>query len=211
MKELAQLIENVKFKLEYIYIIGFDSFGHRIKACVCYVPEYQVSDGKDVEIITRYAYVKSDNNVIFLQETVMENRFEIIFNPPLLLFYGVKEQYINKLENLEKEKSAYILGKKVSTLRKQYTYNPLLDKKEKYPWWYTLDHLDKEYELNGIALDEDELPPQDRPKLKKVYAAPLREIKKQKHKPMSVKIDSENIDELLLIDANDAEQRKYQQ
>lgn len=211
-KTNMELAEEVKLTLDYIYIIGFDSFGHRIKACKAEVPTRFISDGEERIRTENYAFVKNNDCVIFLKECLEPTKYEIIYNPPVILIYGVRDWFLSRVDELIEEKANYILGKKLSELRKEYTYNPFFEEKKGYPWWYTLDHLDKEYQEKGIFLMENETPPHERPlfkKKKKKIRKSAKTIVEEVQKSMREEQEKKFRDEMLIMMHNDEIQRKY--
>lgn len=202
--DLLELAKKVKFKLEYIYIVGFDSFGHRIKACVCYIP----TGTGNGNVSNRYAYVKSGDKMLFLQETYFDNKFEFTYSVPLVMWFGFKEQYIKKLEDLEEVLAESVLGKKVEELRKQYTYNPFLDNNDSKPWYYTLKDLDDEYEKTGKQFMENELLPEDRPVLEQVFANKKKAIGFKASMTMTKRYEKAHDDPMLIIEAVDRMHKK---
>ena len=202
--DLVELAKRVKFKLEYIYIAGFDSFGHRIKACVCYIP----TDKGNGNNFNRYAYVKSGENMLLLKETYIDNKFELTYSVPLVMWFAFDQKYIKKLENLEEVLAESLLGKKVEELRKTYTYNPFLADTDGLPWYYTIKDLDDEYEKTGVKFQKNETLPEDRPYLEKVYANKKKAIGFKHSMTMAQRFEKANEDVLLTIESVDSRNKK---
>lgn len=209
-KEFAK---DVKLELDYIYLIGFSQDGHRIKGCKAEVPRLFTSDGEKRVVYEKYAFIRSGEDLIFLKESYRTNRYEIIFNPPVLLLYAINTWHLQRVDEITEERANLILGKKINELRAEYSYNPILEPKKGYPWWATLEDLDKEFEERGIAVLEGQDSPYDRPMLvrsKKVRRAKTEQQKlEEAKKTMRESQEKKYRDEMLIMLHNDEIQRKY--
>lgn len=127
MLSLKERAKQTKFKQDTIKLVGYNKDGTNIRATVAQIK----NKNNHVE---NYAWIISDENVVFLSETMFDGVYEPCIKVPMALWMAFKLNYQNKLDEVHQKYMNHLIGHKIKKLRRTYSYNPFLDPEER-PWW----------------------------------------------------------------------------